>query len=410
MSDTTQTISSLSYAVRQQYIPDYIRGAQAPRLYDAYAQDGAIPKEYVKGSSVNVNFLSELPPATSVIPEDSDVVATSLVDAQATMGWSSRWNLLRYTEKLMTQEYTKYGAEAYYAVGQNQMESVDLIARDQATQGAIVQRKVARASLAGGTSTHLLTHANFMDAGADLQTLKVPSFVDNGRPMWVATMHPYTMSDLLNDTKIVAVAEYQKASILFQNELGELGRFKLNVSPWAKMFWSAGADNTTATIATTLNGAVVELAKTIIVADATGMVVGGWLTIGTEETADTHYPTNERVVVSAISGTTITVAGEGSNGGIKYAHATATAVRNANSVCPVTFGGPQSLAKIYAQDLENNYGDYVGEYGTIVGPNPEGHLKQWVEMGWKFYGNYSRIIETRIQRREVAISRDAGQA
>src|SRR5512138_3504576 len=115
MSDTTQTISSLSYAVRQQYIPDYIRGAQAPRLYDAYAQEGAIPREYVKGSSVNVNFLSELPPATSVIPEDSDVVATSLVDAQTAMGWSSRWNLLRYTEKLLTQAYTKYGAEAYFA-------------------------------------------------------------------------------------------------------------------------------------------------------------------------------------------------------------------------------------------------------------------------------------------------------
>ncbi|RPI95502.1 MAG: N4-gp56 family major capsid protein [Chloroflexi bacterium] len=410
MSDTTQTISSLSYAVRQQYIPDYIRGAQAPRLYDAYAENGAIPKEYVKGSTINVNFLSELPPATTAIPEDSDVQATSLVDAQASMGWSSRWNLLRYTEKLMTQSYTKYGAEAYYAIGQNMMESVDLIARDQATQGALVQRKVARASLAGGTSTHLLALSNFIDAGADMQTLKVPSFVDADRSMWLATFHPYALADLLNDTKIVAVAEYQKANILFKNEIGELDRFKLNVSPWAKMFWGAGADNTTATIATTLNGAVVELAESIVVADATGMVVGGWLTIGTEETAGTHYATNERVVVTAISGTTISIAGEGSNGGVKYAHATASAVRNANSVCPVTFGGPQSLAKVYAQDMETNLGDYVGEYGTIVGPNPEGHLKQFVELGWKYYGNYSRIIETRLYRREVAISRDAGQA
>ena len=140
------------------------------------------------------------------------------------------------------------------------------------------------------------------------------------------------------------------------------------------------------------------------------MAVGGWLTIGTEETGDTHYATNERVVITAVSGTTISVAGEGDNGGIKYAHATSTAVRNANSVCPVVFGGPQSLAKIYAQDIENNYGDYVGEYGTIVGPNPEGHLKQFVELGWKAYLNYARIIESRLYRREVAVSRDSGQA
>src|SRR5512146_2183009 len=100
MADSTQTIASLSYAVRSQYIPDYIRGAQAPRLYDIFAQNGAIPREYVKGSTINVNFLAELPPSTDTIPEDSDVSATSLVDAQTYMTWSSRWNLMRFSEKL----------------------------------------------------------------------------------------------------------------------------------------------------------------------------------------------------------------------------------------------------------------------------------------------------------------------
>jgi hypothetical protein len=166
------------------------------------------------------------------------------------------------------------------------------------------------------------------------------------------------------------------------------------------MFWSAGAANASA-IGTTLNGTVNALATSIVVASATNIDVGDMLTIGTLETANTHYPLNERVKVASVASTTIGIIGEGANGGLRFAHASGETVSNADSVCPVLLGSPASLAKIFHQGQE------VGEFGTVVGPLKQGLLQQWESLGWKWYGSYGVVSQNRLLRLEVSISREA---
>jgi N4-gp56 family major capsid protein len=395
-----QITSNLTNARFTKYLPDYIRAAMFNRVYDILAKVPEDNADLYRSSSIVLNFLSDLEPGTTEIPENTDVTPVGFRDATATITPTSRWNAIEVSEKLMNQTGTNYAQERFEILGKNQAETVDALAQAVATQGLVVSRPAARTSIDAGTAAHLLTAAKFSNASADLQTFKVPGWEDpmSGLPKYFAILHPYAFADLRADTPILAVGEYQKSSIVLAHELGELGPFKLIVTPWAKTFWGGGAANASA-IETTLNGAVNALAKTVVVAANTNMDVGDRVLIGSHETGNTHYATNEIVTITSINSTTIGVAGEGANGGLRFDHATGVAVSNDDGVGTVVFGGPESLVKIYDP--------LVGEFGDVVGPKKEGMLNHLESLAWKWYGAYDRPIENRIVRYEVAFSRDA---
>ena len=106
------------------------------------------------------------------------------------------------------------------------------------------------------------------------------------------------------------------------------------------------------------------------------------------------------VYVASIDSTTVTIIGEGENGGLRYSHDSGAAVRNADSAVPIVFGGSESLAKVYDTELG-------GEYGEVVGPKKDGILDQWTTLGWKWRGGYDLISENRVIRAEVASSMEA---
>jgi N4-gp56 family major capsid protein len=395
-----QITSNLTNARFTKYLPDYIRAAMFNRVYDILAKVPEDNADLYRSSSIVLNFLSDLEPGTTEIPENTDVTPVGFRDATATITPTSRWNAIEVSEKLMNQAGTNYAQERFEILGKNQAETVDALAQAVAPQGLVVSRPAARTSIDAGTAAHLLTAAKFSNASADLQTFKVPGWEDpmSGLPKYFAILHPYAFADLRADTPILAVGEYQKSSIVLAHELGELGPFKLIVTPWAKTFWGGGAANASA-IETTLNGAVNALAKTVVVAANTNMDVGDRVLIGSHETGNTHYATNEIVTITSINSTTIGVAGEGANGGLRFDHATGVAVSNDDGVGTVVFGGPESLVKIYDP--------LVGEFGDVVGPKKEGMLNHLESLAWKWYGAYDRPIENRIVRYEVAFSRDA---
>jgi N4-gp56 family major capsid protein len=371
------------------------------RNYDVLSKPvGANMSDLYRSSSIVLNFLSDLEPGVTAIPEEDDVSPVSFRDATTSITPTSRYNAIEVSEVLMNSAGTNYAEERFELLGKNMMESVDLLAQAAATQGSLVSRTAARASLDAGTAADRLTAQAFINATADLQTFKVPGWEDpkSGMPKWFSIMHPYAFADLRDDTDITAISQYQNASILLRYELGELGPFKLVVTPWAKVFWGGGAANGSA-IETTLNGAVNALAKTVVVTANTNMDVGDRVLIGSHETGNTHYPTNETVTIIGVNSTTITIAGEGANGGLRFDHATGVAVSNDDNVAAVVFGGPESLMKVYDPQ--------VGEFGEVVGPKKEGILDQFSTLGWKWYGNYARPIENRIIRKEVSLSRDA---
>jgi hypothetical protein len=397
-----QTTSNLSNAVRAKYDGMYLRALMGRRVYDMYAVAiGETLKKLEQGawlaSSYVYNFLSDMNPATSAISQTVDIIPQVLRDATGSITPTSRADALQWAEALDLQAYTDYGAARFEAVGKNEMESIDLLAQAAALTGGLVKRPAARASLDAGTAGHRFTDTAIAQMGARVKALKCPPF-DNGNLM--VTVHTDAFYDLIQGGNVVTIAQQVRPEILQEQKLAQWGDFTINATPYAKVFGAAGADNASS-VATTLGANANALAKTITVASASNIVAGMQLTIGTEETADTHYPTNEIVFVddSYTSGTSIPVIGEGANGGLRFDHSSGAAVRNADNAYPAVFGGKASLVKVYA--------DSIGEFGSAPILKASGVVDQFSTLGWKFYGGYGLIADNYIARSEYASSLQA---
>lgn len=393
------TSVALSNSITTQLIADYLEGAMVERLYDQIAMPiGRNMSELERGSSVQVNFLSDMTPGTTAISEVTDITAQTLLDATASITPTSRSEGLKASELLLIEAYTDYKAKMYQRLGKNMMETVDAVARDAACQGSFVIRDAARTSLSAASTSHRADDALFMEVSGNIQQFKIPGFKDrvNGNPAWPAIMHTFVFHDILKSGVVVDVAKYQNQGIYFNHELGSIGEFRLVVSPWAKVFYGAGTTYGTS-CSTTSSTAVSALDKTISLTSTSSCNTGAFLNIlDTRETANTHVHTNERVKFVSRSTKVVTLIGEGANGGLRFGHAAGVTVSNNYSAYPIVFGGRDSLAKIYATE--------VGEYGQIIGPRRSGSADQWVEMFWKWYGGYARLRENGIVRAEVSVS------
>lgn len=400
------TTTNLSNAIRARYYEDYIMGGLSRRIYDQFCFPISEDADKMqRGSSHIVNFLGRMTPGSTAISETVDVSPQTLADTTATVTPTSRGEAIQDSELLLLQSYTDYGEQRYTILGENMIETLEALTIASALAGSVVYRAAARAALDAGTSGHRLSDSSFGQLAGLQEGLRCPMFPGimgdsaGGGGTLAAVMHPDVYYDLVTGGNIVSIAQYQDKNILLNREVGFIAPYRIISSAWAKAFFGAGQDQTS-NIATTLGAAATSLDTTATVASGTNIEDGRWLTIGTEETASTFYPTNERVrYVSGADGVTLTFVGQGDNGGLKYDHANGVAVRNADSVYPVLCGGPQSVAKVYARE--------IGEFGDVVGPKEQGLLEQWVSLGWKYYGGFGVIAEPRLARGEFSSSLDA---
>ena len=400
------TSDHLTNAYGTRYTRKYIDAAKQRRLYDQLALSVGAPQFDLEtrrgmGETYTFNFLSDMEPGVTAISESADITPQDLQDATSTITPTSLGEALKWSQLVDLQVYTDFVAKRAGIVGENAMESIEVLAIAAALQGGLVDRSSARADLDAGTAADRWTDAYFWRAATMLKDLRCPQFVDSkGRSMHVAIAHTDAYYDLFSGGNIISAATYQDIDIILKGEVGEVAGFKIIASPFAKVFGGAGADNGTgaANSAYTLSAAATALDKTLSVSTGTNVAYGRMLTVGTEETANTFYPKNERV--RRTSGTTTLVfVGSGSNDGVRFGHTTSEYVSNNDSVYPVAYGGPQSLVKIFANE--------VGEFGELVGPKKDGLVDQWTSLGWKFFGGYGRYAENTILRGEYSSSLDA---
>ena len=405
----TQTSTNLTGAITTRYTQAYQRAAEVERLYDQLATPVSASQFDLEsrrglGSTYTFNFASDMGITNQTVSEDDDIATQILRDATATLTPTSCSDGLRWSQLLDLSAYTDYIALRAEVLGRNMMETIDNQARNAALQGSLVVRAAARASLDAGTATHNWTEAGVWAAMSTAESLKCPPYVDfRGRKMYMAIAHPDAYYDMFHGGNVVSAAIYGglPGSTLLNGELGEVANCKLVISPSAKVFGAAGADNGTSMntgSGYTLSAAANALATSIGVTTATNIASGRFLTIGTEETGATHYDDNERV--KHVSGTTTSViVGQGANGGLRFDHALGATVYNNDSVYPVAYGSPTSLVKVFAQE--------VGEFGELVGPNKVGTVEQWTTLAWKWFGAYGRMAENYIIRGEYSSSLDA---
>jgi N4-gp56 family major capsid protein len=395
-----QTTANLTNSIRVQYLEKYIEGAYDARLYDQFSTPLPGPMgDIKKGSSVQVDFLSLLEPSEQTISETTDITPNTFEDAKATVSWTSRANAIVVSEKLLDQVYTNFNAEYYSRLGQNMQESLELVCKKTALFGGLLRAvSTTRAAQDAGTATHNLGRAAFVQAAAMLSAMKAPMFQNPGQGRWIALMHPFTYTDLLNDAVVLAVGEYQDKEIVFNYELGQLLGFKIISAPSAHVFWGTGTANGTAFASTVAVSRVKRLATSVECAAIGACALGMRLTLGSQETvaAATLYPTTESIIVTGIASNVITFVGEGPNGGLKHDHELGEYIGNPDSVYPILYGGPESIAKVYSPT--------TGPYGQIVGPKKAGLADQFTSLAWKWYGGYSIIGQNRLLRGEYSTS------
>jgi len=401
---TVTTTSLLDNSVRAQYHDKYIQGAKARRLYDLFAKD--FPKEAGEdflGTSYVLPFLNDLAPAEGTISQTADITPVAMSDSSGSVTPTSVGNAIQFSELLKASTFTNFNSRIggyYEKVGNNLMESLELLAKKVALTGTWVNRAAARASLDAGS--HLMTYALLQKDAMLMVNTKAPMF-DNGtigqRPMAIA--NSMVSKDLIagSSEPLLSVAQYQDKSYLINGELGMLAGVRLVFSPWGHIFHGAGIANGTS-VETTLNGAVVAGDTTCTLTAVGSLAAGMHLTVGTLEASSTLYPTTERVEVASVSGSVATIIGSGPNGGFRFAHADLSVADNSDDVATVLYGGPESLGKIYASSVH-------GPMGKIIDPDVTGLLDQFISMGFKFYGNYGIIAQNRLLRREVALGIDA---
>lgn len=401
---SVQTTSNLTNSIRTQYTDQYLMSAYQQRLYDQFCipVPGISMDQAIRGSAVQYEFISEMTPGTTALSQTADVTPQILRDAVATVTPTSRGEALQWSEQLDIQVFTDYAQARIKRIAENMQESVEFLAIDTLLAGTFVQRAIARASLDAGTAGHRCSDNEFAKAHGMMLTLKVPGFVNaNGEAnTWGAAMHPYVYHDVMESGNVDSIGLYQDMGIHLNYELAKIGPFRMVVSPYAKVFGGAGIDNGTA-VATTLASAANALATTFVTAAdvSANVAVGLHWTVGTEETSTTFYHTNEMIKPLSASTTTITFVGPSENGGFRYDHASGTAVRNADSVYTVLFGGPASAVKLYDPG--------TGEFGEFVQPHTTGNLNQFITAGWKFYGGYGLISQNRVLRGEYSTSYEA---
>jgi N4-gp56 family major capsid protein len=404
-SSSVGTAVALSNSIRTQYQEVYLEAAMAERVYDQIAKPFPNNAEAIRGSSVQVEFLSDMEPGVTAISEVADVVPQALRDATASLTPTSRGEALQSSELLLIQAFTDYGAARMRKIGKNAMESIDLLAQAAACQGTHIERAAARASIDAGTSGHRANDGMFRKAWVRFLENHVPDFnqiLNIGTRTYVAITSPSVYADIIAvEGNVVSIAQYQNADILFNHELGAISAFRLVVTPWAKVFYAAGAAQGTDPFATSLSANANALSKTMTLSASTHLdsALGWFFSVGTEETANTFYPKNERIRWTSTTTSIITFVGKGPNGGLRFDHTTSDVLDNSDSVHTIVFGGPESLAKVYAPE--------VGEFGAVVGPKRGGTLDQFESIGWKFYGGYGRLSENRILRAEVSVSMEA---
>jgi N4-gp56 family major capsid protein len=402
-----QTTTNLSNAVGTRYTQKYQRAARVRRLYDQLAVPIGAPQFDLEtrrglGTTYTFNHISDMTPGTTAISETVDIDPQILRDATSTITPTSRGEALKWSELVDIEAYTDYAAARAEALGDNAMETIDNMAKAAALQGSLVIRAEARATLDSVDTGSYWSEAAIWKAAAMVADLKCPPFISpDGQRKYLAIAHTDAYYDLFHGGNVISAVIYGglPGNILFNGEIGEIAGFKLLISPWAKVFGGAGEDNDTGSSQTyVLSAAAKALDTTLSVTTGTNVVNGRYITVGIEETGDTHYDTNERV--RWISGTTTaTIVGSGANGGLRFDHpATTHYALNADSVYPVAYGAPGSLVKVYANE--------TGEFGEVVGPKFDGVANQWQQIAWKYYGGVGRMAENYIVRGEYSCSLD----
>jgi N4-gp56 family major capsid protein len=403
--------AALSNEVQKLYDADYYIASQAQVYWDQLTNLRMMMNGQ-RGSSYEMPIVENIQPTTGALDELQDVTPQTFRVNPITIPIQEFGNAVELTKFVTATSYSDPLRQAAEINGYSFAESVDIIVRDTAGQGARFVRqggRAARADFIGSTTAGDRLNVAFIERLTMVfaRTMGMPLYEDGS----VCTViHPFTYYDLTQSTDVRTMGTRLAPEILFNGELAYWGGLRIIVSRNAKAFWGAGAAVASA-ISTGLSTALAVGDTNMKVANTTNMDVGDWINIvdGTE-TGNTWYDTNELAQITAVG--TTGAAGTGVDfwcldpgpgnatygaGGVRFAHSTAVAtINNKSAVYPIVCMGPNSITKV-ASDL-------TGPWGETVVSGPFDRLGRFVNVGWYGLFGYGRTRDSWLLRGEVGAS------
>ena len=391
--------SALSAEVQPYYDMDYVIAAQSTSGLDQFT-DLRLTMGGERGSSLQFPILENLPPQASSLSELGDVNPVAMNANSVTVTLYEWGNAVQVTRFVKATSYADVYKQAAQTVGYNHSESVDYIIRPYFGQGT---RRIYPAGVTGRSSltqTYKLTGNSLIRLAALARGTKTPAYDDG---WYTAVMHPFQHYDLLTDTTVQGLGQYQKENILFVGEVGFWGGIRfITLANW-KAFWGAGSAPS-GNSSTTLNGSIAAGASTMVVSSASNINVGDVLAIIDAAETDTSWSdTNEAVIVTAAASTTITITavdpGPSNAGGVRYAHASGATVKtavNANGCAnayPLALFGPKSITKVCS--------DETGPFGVATVTGPFDVLGRFLNHGWYMLAGWARTTDRWMWRLET---------
>lgn len=393
---------------------DYIMAMRKNYIYSqaplAYSPPQAVIAAGNRASSIAIPVHFELVPAVTAISQTADVTPVTVPDAIVSVSADMYGNVVQLAQKLeitATPDVRRIAAEQ---IARNAAESIDYLARTQAIAApaqVLGGDATARSALSAASSTDEIRYANFVDAKVFLDGARAPK-IGGAMAGYACIVHPAVSADVLEDGTVILLAEYQKADMLLNGEIGtHMAGVRLIESNNAKVYHGSGSSIGAAFPTTNLSTACSpgDTAIYINTGNASA-VVGYYFSVGTQESSTAgEQKDTETVLLSglnssaAASASTLQIVGGGANGGLLYAHASGVALYNNYQVHATVFMGAESLIKVYTTD------EGMGPDGIVYPPERTGLLKQWQSFGWKVYTGFGRVAGNRIFVVEHAASR-----
>jgi N4-gp56 family major capsid protein len=381
--------STMDASVAALYEKDYL---EQKRKTSVWAQDGLVNWKYqlgganLRGSSIIVPMIEEMALATTALTESSDVTPVALSDRSITLNFYEYGNVVQHTRMLTLENYADQGKMAAFAVGQNQSRSIDKLVRDAAVGGTNATYAVGVGARTDLDSTNdIMVFADLMAAKGLFQNFSVPEFDDG----YVCIANPLVIAGLSADSAFQTMSQYSKPENLLKGEVGRWGGFRFISHEYGKLYLGGGATTAAATTIT----AAIAAGDTTATTTTTNLAVGGYITIGTLEAADT-----EQVLCTAIAAGTIPFRGEGNtatNFGARFAHANGATLNYATNVGGVVMVGANSLFGAYASEI-GKAGRFEVEWAQTNIP------KRFLNHSWYWIGGFARN-EHALLRLEVAV-------
>lgn len=392
------------------YSKEYMRLAAMPENTVIHAQfvdwKEVIPDRGGFGGTFDWPVFGKLDPQTNQLSEGVDLVPKKFGDYNITLspaeygdaiGWS---NLAQFKSRVDLQ------TQAAEMVTISRVQSQDMIIRksiyghgsSRPSQTIHIDGSAAMANLTGAGSGDQPTWAFFTELAAQARARGI---VPRDGQNFVTIVHPLLSYELKQLNEFKYVGYYQQPDrITYAGEVGLFGGFRIIESVNAKIFWGAG---TVAQTKSYLDQALNPGDTKVYIHELTGIAVGDYITIGTVETESVAPATNlEQVYVTAVSAAsgagyaTVVGVGNGTNMGVRYAHAASEDVVEAYNVAGIPVIGKNSLIGCHASS--------TGRNGVAKFRNDLDLFNRQYVTGWYWYGGVTRV-ERNLMLGKVALSK-----